>query len=295
MEKQDATQFRFVVDFTFWIAIIVALLFRQGYFVGVYFVAVVLHELAHYVVASRLFYHCQRIKLSIFGAVLYGDFADIQGTERVKVALAGPLCNVTLCLLCAATWWIVPSSYYFTEQFFTANLGMALVNLLPCYPLDGGMVLTGILEKFTDKSVAILQKITIYVSLATFSVFVLSLANGHNLFSLGLFSICLFSGVFVKNDGNVYAKSLLGSKFYLKRYGMEKKTLVFFEESTIADVAKRLKGNKLYCLEVVDDDLHVVAKCSYAQLEELVLQNNAAKTLKQCLCDGKSNVTSRPN
>ena len=40
--------------------------------------------------------------VSIFGAVLYGDFQDVTPKDRIKIALAGPLCNVALCVVCLA-------------------------------------------------------------------------------------------------------------------------------------------------------------------------------------------------
>ena len=238
-----------------------------------YSFAVVLHEIAHYVVASKLFYHCKEIQLGIFGAVLYGDFQDVAGADRVKIALAGPVCNVVLCLACLALWWLVPDSYFFTESFFTANATMACVNMLPCYPLDGGRVLTGALEeKLGNKALPITKKLTIAMSLAAFAAFVVSLFTGDNLFSVGLFAIGLFSGIFSRGK-EIYTRTSItvNRSRFLKR-GMELKTLVFSQKNLLSDVLKRMQGNFLYCLEVVDDDMQVVARYSIAQLEQLVLE-----------------------
>jgi len=37
-------------------------------------------------------------------------------------------------------------------------------------------------------------------------------------------------------------------------------------------VAKRIKGNYLYCLDVVDEELNVVAHYGYSALERLVVE-----------------------
>ena len=239
-----------------------------------YSFAVLLHETSHYVVASKLFYHCKEIQLGLFGAVLYGDFQDVNGKDRIKIALAGPLCNVALCLVCLALWWIAPTTYYYTESFFTANLTMACVNMLPCYPLDGGRVLTGLFEgKLGDKALKLTKTFTIVFSLSLFGVFVFSLFTDINLFSLGLFAIGLFSGVFAR--GRVmYERTVfsMNKRRFLKK-GMEKKTLVFYENNTLADVAKRMQGNFLYCLEVVNADMCTLRSFSVAELEELVIDN----------------------
>lgn len=257
---------------SFWAFLAISVLFRQGFFALNYAIAVVLHELAHYIVASKLFYHCKEIQVSIFGAVLYGDFADVTARDRIKIAVAGPLVNVILAVVCLALWWIAPESYYFSENFFTANVSIACINMLPCYPLDGGRTLTGLLEaKLGNKSIEILKKLTIILSLALFAVFVCSLFTGSNLFSLGLFAVCLFCGVFVKGK-ECYVKTTFAQNRnrFLKK-GMEKKTLVFDENNVLRDVAKRMQGNFLYCLEVVDENYEVTSRYSVAELEQLVI------------------------
>ena len=249
-----------------------AVVFRQGYLAIMYSIAVVLHEFAHYFVAKRLFYRCNEIQIGIFGAVLYGDFQDIRGADRIKVALAGPCMNFALCLACLASWWLVPEGYYFTEPFFTSNISMACINLLPCYPLDGGRILTGVLEnKFGAKALKLTKIFTLVISLVAFSIFIVSLITRHNLFSLGLFSVMLLSGIFAKGNNTCYTKTTLTSRRKFRKSGMEKKTLVFQGNSTLRDVAKRMQGNFLYCLEVVDDDMNVLKVYSVAELEDLVL------------------------
>ena len=260
----------------------VAVVFKQGYFATMYSFAVVLHEIAHYVVASKLFYHCKEIQLGIFGAVLYGDFQDVAGADRVKIALAGPLCNVALCLVCLALWWIAPDSYFFTEAFFTANATMACANMLPCYPLDGGRALTGVLEgKMGKKALSLTKKLTVATSLLAFSAFAVSLFTGDNLFSIGLFAIGLFSGIFSQGKEFYVRTSFAVNRNRFLKKGMEKKTLVFSQKNALSDVVKRMQGNFLYCLEVVDDDMEVVARYSVAQLEQLVLETDLTTPLSQ--------------
>ncbi len=268
----ERLKFKFKIKPGFIAFVLIAVVFKQGFFAFNYAIAVVLHEFAHYYVADKLFYHCKEIQVGLFGAVLYGDFQDVTPADRIKIALAGPCANVVLAVLCLALWWMFPESYYYSENFFTANISMACINMLPCCPLDGGRTLTGILEnKFGGKSVEITKKITVVLSLCLFFVFVYSLIAKSPLFSLGLFAICLFAGVFSKGK-ECYVKTTFSqnrSRFLKK--GMEKKTLVFNGSNTLRDVAKRMQGNFLYCLEVVDDNMEVVSRYSVAELEQFVI------------------------
>lgn len=260
-----------------------ALLFKKSYLAGMYTLAVVLHECAHYLVAKRLFYRCTEIKVGVFGAVLYGDFRDVAGSDRIKIALAGPMCNFALCLVCLAMWWLFPESYYFLDDFFTANLSMGCVNLLPCYPLDGGRVLTGILDTHTPKALRITQICTYACSFLCFGVFFVSLFTGDNLFNVGLFALGLFSGVLCKSGGECYTKFAAKCDRRRLKHGMEKKILVFDKSTSLRDVAKRMRGNFLYCLEVVDSELNVCCRFDVAQLESLVLDYPLDSTLSSLI------------
>ncbi len=247
-----------------------------------YSFAVLLHEAAHYIAANKLFYRCKEIQLGIFGAVLYGDFNDVNGADRIKIAIAGPLANLCLCGVCLALWWAVPDSYYYTETFFTANLTMACVNMLPCYPLDGGRVLTGLLEKRLGKrALGLTKKLTVAISLALFLLFAASLFCKTKLFAVGLFAIGLFSGAFARGAETYERTTFATNKKHFFKRGMEKKTLVFFLNNTLADVVKRMQGNFLYCLEVVDADMKTVARFDIGQLEKLVVKMPLDTRLRQ--------------
>ena len=100
----------------------------EEYFVTL-LILVVLHELCHIFTAGIWGLETRSVTLCAIGAA-----ADINGleslhiTKRIAVALAGPLFNLLLC----------PLSPSPIRQM---NLALALFNLLPLYPLDGGKIL----------------------------------------------------------------------------------------------------------------------------------------------------------
>lgn len=247
-----------------------------------YSIAVLAHETAHYIAAKKLFYRCTEIQLGIFGAVLYGDFDDVRGSDRIRIALAGPVCNMALCVACCAIWWIFPQAYAFTEVFFTANCTMAAVNLLPCYPLDGGRVLTGLLENKIDEKTALslVKKSTVVFAVGIFTLFVISLFTETKLFGLGLFAVGLASGMFTQSRRAYKQMAYMPDKKRTLGKGVEKKTLVFTQNSTLGDVARRMRGNYLYALEVVNDDLVIVRKLGIAQLERVILSAPLSTVLR---------------
>lgn len=121
----------------------------------VYFIVVVLHEFAHGFVAEKLGYNLNKIYLLPFGAMLDINQNFISREDEIKVAIAGPAFNFILTFLCLGLWWIFPETYAYTSFFVFCNIITGLVNLLPCYPLDGGRILVSSLSQKLSRTKAL--------------------------------------------------------------------------------------------------------------------------------------------
>lgn len=154
--------------------------------------AVMLHECAHAKVAKKLGYELNVIKLMPYGAALCGDI-NIRARDEALIAVSGPLINIVLALLFAALWWLVPSSYMFTQAFCFCNLYIGLFNLLPVYPLDGGRVTLALLSVKLKRARAykIMRIISAIVGLISLGLFILSAFYALNLcfLSVGIFML----------------------------------------------------------------------------------------------------------
>lgn len=121
-----------------------------------YFLALFLHELAHLFVASRKGYSLRLIKLDIFGLSL--DLNEkIDDGDTFSISIAGPMFNLFLCLCCTALYWLLPNSFYFLNLFCLSNLILAVFNLIPIYPLDGGKIVRAIVKN--EKAYNIIDKV----------------------------------------------------------------------------------------------------------------------------------------
>ncbi len=287
---------KFVITASFWCMFAVSLLIKQSTAMYIYSLVMVIHEVAHYFAAKKLLYTCTKLQISAFGAVLYGEFDDMLPRHRLIVALAGPAINVLMAVLCVAFWWIVPTSYYYTADFCWANVTMAAINMLPAYPLDGGRVLTALLQSRISyaKSIAVVKNAALAIGGVLFAVFIISLFTKDNLFSLGMFAIFLSAGAFAKNEDATYRRMSLADNISLRTsIGMEKKTLVFSEDTPLSKVITKMAGNYWYCLEVVDDSLNVTARYDFCQLNKAILNNSADITLRQLGNVSKGEVAQR--
>lgn len=112
-----------------------------------FFGSVLIHELGHSVVALRNRIPVRGITLFIFGGVAQiGREPPDAGTE-FRVAIAGPLSSLGLAAGFAGLWWLDRAIPYLAAPsvwLMRINLMLALFNLIPGFPLDGGRVLRAV-------------------------------------------------------------------------------------------------------------------------------------------------------
>ncbi len=119
-------------------------------------VSVLLHELGHALVARRYRLDVRGITLFALGGVT--EIADVQ-PEPVRdllIAVAGPAVSLLLAVACGLGWWALddPALRLLALHLALTNGVMAVLNLLPGYPLDGGRVLWSVICFLTDDELA---------------------------------------------------------------------------------------------------------------------------------------------
>lgn len=126
----------------YWIVAIVAALLL--------FASVLVHELAHSLVAVRQGTPVKGITLFLLGGVSnIGREADTPGHEALMAA-AGPLTSVVIGVVCLGAGQFVqtPETVQAVLVYLgVINLALAAFNLLPGFPLDGGRLLRAALWK----------------------------------------------------------------------------------------------------------------------------------------------------
>jgi Zn-dependent protease len=116
------------------------------------FVSVLLHELGHSVVARRYKIPVRRITLFIFGGVSQIEAEAATAGADFRIAVAGPLVSLALAALFAVLKPVVVgvSPLLALVQYLAyINLALALFNLIPGFPLDGGRGLRAIVWGLT--------------------------------------------------------------------------------------------------------------------------------------------------
>jgi Zn-dependent protease len=120
---------------------------------GVLFLGTVLaHEIGHAAVAQRRGIVVKKIRLMIFGGAAELEESDMTPQTELAVAIVGPITSALLggMLLLLSLAFSASSAAGGTLRFVgSANLVLAVFNLMPGLPLDGGRVLRSILWRRT--------------------------------------------------------------------------------------------------------------------------------------------------
>lgn len=141
------SQFEFPSRYPFWprsqywaVGIVTSLLF---------FASVLVHELAHSLIAVNSGIPVKSITLFVFGGV--SEIAREAATPGIELVMsaAGPVTSLVIAGLFGGLWWLTRDINQSLAALGTwlgrINLILAIFNLMPAFPLDGGRVLRSLI------------------------------------------------------------------------------------------------------------------------------------------------------
>lgn len=218
--------------------------------------AVILHECAHARVAKRFGYTLNEIRIMPYGAALCGN-VDMSVKHELLIAAAGPIFNLVIGLIFAALWWLVPTSYMFTQTFCVCNMYIGIFNILPVYPLDGGRVCLALLSrKFKRNKAYIAMRIVSAVfGVVAIALFVLSAFYTPNacFLSVGIFMV---ASALIPDDRARYRSLFsLGSAARRLSHPLEIRRYAVSTDVRLSSLFKLLDTDKYTVFDVYDGDM----------------------------------------
>ncbi len=160
--------------------------------------SVLLHELGHSYFALKSGVPVSGVTLFIFGGVAQISREPKNPRDEFKIAIAGPMTSFLLAGVFGAIWLLDRGVTYLaapSEWLARINLMLAVFNLIPGYPLDGGRVLRAVvwgttksLPKATTVAAWVGQLVAfIFIGIGVFTIFNGNLFNGLWLAFIGWF------------------------------------------------------------------------------------------------------------
>ena len=257
------------------------------------------HECAHAFSAGRRGYQLNRIVLMPYGAVIDGDLSGMSFKDEAYIALCGPLCNLITAGFFVALWWCFPDTYAYTDIACYSSLAIALCNLLPAYPLDGGRIVkcalirlflrrnTPLMAEKRAKRVCVL--ITFCFSAFFFYLFIGGCYRGQvNYTSLCFGGFLLFGALGNFNGDADYEKIDFSCRQALKR-GMEVRRVALLEDTPVKDAFKYIQKGSYLILEGYDREENKVFELTQNELAQAFLSATTPYTpLKMLKTDKNS-------
>jgi uncharacterized protein YegP (UPF0339 family)/Zn-dependent protease len=114
------------------------------------FVGVLLHELGHAWTARRYDITITSITLWIFGGMAHMQDLPEDWNVEFYVALAGPAMSILVGAVCYALLFVLPTVpvlVFVVGWLAVINVTLAVFNMLPAFPMDGGRVLRALLAR----------------------------------------------------------------------------------------------------------------------------------------------------
>lgn len=243
------------------------------------FGTVLLHEMAHVIVARSYGMKVREVELLPFGGV-----ARIEGNMELDphietyIALAGPISNLFLIILAYVMLELGLWNVILTEYFIRCNIIIGAFNLLPAVPLDGGRIYRAKRARIVGLKNATASAATMGQGLAVVLT-LLGLAGqvlGYNTINVVIVAVFLFFAATRerKNSMFLFVKHMTNKKAELD----QKKLLpghsyVVRKDTPLKEVVGKIVPQKFLIVYLLNDNYQVDKILTENELIKGMLEN----------------------
>ena len=121
--------------------------------------SILIHELSHSIVAQKYGLKVSEIELYLFGGVSKIEEEPTTPKSEILISLVGPLSSLIIGGIFVSIIILLPialPTFIFIILFYTgiSNIGLAIFNLIPAFPMDGGRILRAFLWSRRDNIIS---------------------------------------------------------------------------------------------------------------------------------------------
>jgi Zn-dependent protease len=171
-----------------------------------FFLSILIHELAHSFVAIKHGIKVTSIRILIFGGVAQTTSEPKSGRHEFLIALSGPAASMALGVFFLVAW----APFYVTNQMHPsaqvtgflafANILLAVLNLIPGFPFDGGRILRAFLWDRWDDMARATKIVSQIGNVCALFLIVFGILQFLATQSLVLGMLLIFLGLFMRHS-----------------------------------------------------------------------------------------------
>jgi len=270
------------------------LVIYAGYFKEylITFCTILLHEIGHMIAAALFGKKIYSVRVLPVGLNIDIEKDTDSQWKYILIYSAGPFINILL-----STFFLILSSYYYTNSgnmrfFIYVNIYLAVFNLLPVIPLDGGRilneVLTGWVGLFSAARYTKRTSLVICILLILFGALQIFF-NPSNLSLIFIGVFILFSLKSAKTEAAlmnikkiIYRRSRLFKKGVYPARG-----LVVIKSMYLGETINNMDFDRFHIIHVLDNDLRLVKTFTEQEIFEAILKSEGDMTFEQLIDDTK--------
>ena len=254
----------------------------------IFFVSILLHELGHSILAKRYKVKVKRITLFIFGGVAEIAKEPPKASAEFWIAIAGPITSFLLAGIFYSLDKALSGSEYFVATFrYLAyiNFLLAVFNLIPGFPLDGGRVFRAIvwgITKNIKKATTIAANVGrffgfLFIMIGIFLIFQNNFVDGIWIAFIGWF---LESAAVSQIQRQALDELLSG---HLVSEAMSPDIGIVYPDSSIQEIVdNHFIGANRRCL-LVKDNNSIVGFLTPNQINSVPKEERLNKTIKEIM------------
>ncbi|KZL51776.1 peptidase [Nodularia spumigena CENA596] len=267
-----------------------------------FFASLLAHELSHTFVARAKGIPVEGITLFIFGGVSRTRMDAETPGDEFQIAGVGPLVSLLLAGFFGLIWYVginAGSSVVFTGIFAylaVINLALAIFNMLPGFPLDGGRVFRSMIWKYTGN----IKKATkiastggkwlayLLIAFGALEMFAGAILGGLWLILIGWF---LYNAAETSYEELLLRTSLKGVK---AREIMTPHPETVSPEMNLQELVDTYFLSRRYHSFPVTQDSHPVGIITLNQVKDIPREEWKYRTVKDTMIPVENRVTARP-
>ncbi len=271
-------------------ALLLLVLFKGAGGTAAFFLALLVHEAAHLLMAAALSLRVEGMELLPFGCeAKVSGMLYVSAEKEFLVAAAGPVASLALS---AVLMQMERTAFW--EETYLLSTGLAAVNLLPVLPLDGGRMLYAIIVRGFGpvKAVKAAGLSGITASLLLLGLFTWLCVKGLVNYSLPLLmGFVLFSSVSWLFEAKTLSLEQRVKKrsAFLKEKILEVHALAAYQQCSAGQALMRMNPKKYNVVYVIDEDMDLICSLGEGKIQKLALEKGSGEPVKNAIWGRRRN------